>query len=456
VKQWLTILCLVAMTGTVEGQGCFAKVSLDRRSVYVQQPFKVTITVLTPTWYTAPLDFDNIQIPSAFILPFDRTMPGMFDINGKKYAGLQFYYIVFPYKAGSFTIPSLDIIAQTPAEGSSESRKVRIKTPAEHFTVKAIPENAGGKNWFVAKNVFVHETWSKPLKNLKVGDIVERTITIDAKGTLPQFIPQLPKDSLAFASTYLQDAELKDERDDYDANGRLTQSVIYLLEKEGDFTIPAVAVQWWNPNNSKLYSKHAFAGNIHVKPNPNLGMLASLKDSLAEKQAATAPAPVSKKLRTIFGIPWYWALLIVVAGIWVLYRLIAISLDRLKTLHAAYRRYMEGETHAFRLFLRSPMAVKSLVPKLYRWWDKFSFPGKSASVTAQLLAENKTATAQTMQEYLEDRYRKDDNNASGNRDFKKAFRVYRKEVKKGKHISAENKISAQQTGVFIVTADAAS
>lgn len=445
VKQWLAIVCLFAVTASAEAQGCFAKVSLDRRSVYVQQPFKITITVLTPTWYTAPLDFGNIQIPSAFILPFDRTMPGMFDVNGKQYAGLQFYYIVFPYKAGSFTIPSLDIIAQTPPEGSGVSRKVHIKTIPEHFTVKAVPANETGKNWFVAKNVFVHETWSKPLSNLKVGDILERTITIDAKGTLPQFIPQLSKDSLAFASSYLQDAELKDERDDYDANGRLSQTVIYLLEKEGDFTIPPVEVQWWNPNNSKLYSKHAFAGNIHVKPNPKLGILATLKDSLSAKQVATASPPPAKKVRDIFGIPWYWAVLILVAGAWVLYRLIRLLVYWYRKINTGYHRYMASETHAFRLFMRSQLALGTLLPKLYHWWDRFGFAGKSASVSWQLEAENKTSAAKTMKEYLDNVYNQGNDNISAGKDFKKALCVFREEVKKGKHPFEEKKIAPQQT-----------
>jgi hypothetical protein len=289
--------------------------------VYVQQPFRVTITVLTATWYTAPLEFDNIQLPNAFLLSFDQTTPGMFDARGRQYAGLQFYFIVFPYQAGAFVFPPLDVIAQTPAEGDSKSQKVHIKTPVQHFTVKPVPASAKNEPWFVAKNVSINEHWSKPLQELKVGDIVERTVTICAGGTLPQFIPPLPKDSPSFASTYMQDAELKDERNDYDANGSLTQSVIYLLEKEGDFVIPAIPVTWWNPNSNKLYSRNAGAGKIHVKANAELGILATLKDSLAMLHAAVTATPVHKRQWIIFGVAWYWVLLIILAGMWLLYRL---------------------------------------------------------------------------------------------------------------------------------------
>src|ERR1700754_4321428 len=118
----MLLLCGTAPKANAQ-VSCFAEISLDRHSVYVQQPFRVTITVLTATWYTAPLEFDNIQLPNAFVLPFDQTTPGMFDARGKQYAGLQFYFIVFPYQSGTFVFPSIEIVAQTPPEGESKSQK---------------------------------------------------------------------------------------------------------------------------------------------------------------------------------------------------------------------------------------------------------------------------------------------------------------------------------------------
>jgi hypothetical protein len=137
---------------------CFVKTQMDKRSVYAQQPFKITFTVLTATWYTAPLDLDNIEIPDAFIIPFDRTMPGMFSVGGKQFAGIQFYFIVFPYKPGDYLVPAINITAETPPAGGFKGQAVKIKTAPQKFVVKAIPENFKEENWFVAKNVFVRES----------------------------------------------------------------------------------------------------------------------------------------------------------------------------------------------------------------------------------------------------------------------------------------------------------
>jgi hypothetical protein len=369
---------------------CFAEIALDRTSVYVQQPFKVTITVLTATWYTAPLDFDNIQIPNAFTLPFDQTTPGMFTVRGNQYAGLQFYFIVFPYTAGTFKIPPIHIVATTPPKGSYTAVKVKLSTPPRSFTVKPVPDKLKGSNWLVAKNVFIKEHWNKSLQHLKVGDVIERTISIDAKGTLPQFIPPLHNASLHFASEYLQDPELDDERTDYDANGRLTQSMVYLLEKEGDFEIPPVEITWWNPLNSKLYKRAAPGVKIKVQPNPQLGMMTTLKDSLAATQTSLKATIPSKGPLHIAGIPWYWFTLYLLAAGLLLYLITRWSIRLYRSISTWRIAYRQSEQYLFRQLRFFSSTAATFVRNLYRWWDSSHQPDKRSSITSTWRAHRET------------------------------------------------------------------
>ncbi len=299
----LTIISLILSIHHVFGQ-VNAIVELSKKSVYVQQPFRVNITVYTKTWFTAPIEFGNLQIPNAFIVPFDKTQPGMFTVGGKLYPGIQFYYIVFPYKVGHFNIPALEITAQSPPEGSASSQKVLIHTPVQSFTVKDIPENFQNEAWLVAKDVIVSEKWNTDFEHLKVGDVLERTIMIDAKGTLPQFIPEITNQlEVKFASIYPKDAVLNNEKEDGDVSGKRTQTVTYLLEKAGSFTLPEIRLSFWNPYTSKMQERVLKAKTIQIAENPDLGILTTLRDSL---QAATPSAKEqTKKTFLIFGIAWY-------------------------------------------------------------------------------------------------------------------------------------------------------
>jgi hypothetical protein len=256
-----------------------------------------------------------------------------------------------------------------------------LKTPPRHFIVKPVPEKLKGENWLVAKNVFIKEHWNKSLHNLKVGDVIERTVTIDAKGTLPQFIPSLHHASLSFASEYLQDAELDDERNEYDANGRLTQSVIYLLEKEGDFVIPAVEIQWWNPLNSKLFKRTAASAKIHVQPNPNLGMMASIKDSLAATQTIKTTVTPHKGPLRIAGIAWYWFMVYLLAALALLYMIARFSLQVYTTLKARRMAYLQSDRYWFRQLQANSKLNAAFVDNMYRWWDRIRFPGKLPTIS---------------------------------------------------------------------------
>ncbi len=169
MKQLTTILLILITQRTIAQAHCFARIALDRSTVYVQQPFKVTITVLTATWYTQPLEFDNIQISNAFTLPFDQTTPGMFNVNGKQYAGLEFYFIVFPLPGRRLHLTTDQHSGRTPTEGSSTATKVKIATPARRFIVKPVPDKLKGNDWLVAKNVFISERWNKPLSTPESG-----------------------------------------------------------------------------------------------------------------------------------------------------------------------------------------------------------------------------------------------------------------------------------------------
>ena len=83
--------------------------------------------------HTAPLQFSNLQIDNAFIIPFTRTLSSMTYINNKGYATLTFYYLVFPYETGDILIPPLEITATTPPEGDYKGVPVvHTNSSADH------------------------------------------------------------------------------------------------------------------------------------------------------------------------------------------------------------------------------------------------------------------------------------------------------------------------------------
>jgi len=414
-----------------KAQNCFVTVTLNTNHIYIQQPFRVTVTVYTSTWYTAPLDFDNLQIPNAFILPFSRTQPGIYQIDGKQYAGLQFYFIVFPYKAGTFHIPSFSIRAETPPDGDYRSRNVTLTTKPQAFTVADVPASMrSGNNWLVAKNVFVSEHWDHSLQHVKVGDVIKQTIYIDARGTLPQFIPAPDIQKPSWASIYPDQPTLKDTRDDNDANGVLTTTVTYLLEKQGTFNIDPITVEWWNPYSRHINKKRTAAYTLHVNENPNLGILATMKDSLAAKAPSTATA---RQPYLIAGVRWYWFIAYILAAMIVLYVLIKLVMSIIKRSVKAYRQYVTSEAYYYKRFYRSRTNNEETMQYLYTWWDSIrALRQKSPAIIDALQADDKPSTEKEMEELLLMLYGPPEERPAriGTKQLKKDMQQYRKQLVK--------------------------
>lgn len=446
VKRYiLVVLAIGVMLSSKAQVSCLVQTQLDRNSVYAQQPFKITITVLTATWYTAPLDFDNLAIPNAFILPFERTTPGMFNLKGKQYAGLTFYYIVFPYKAGKFTLPSINIVATTPPVGSAQSQKVTVKTQPLHYLVKPVPKNFNGDNWFVAKDVVIAERWARPLKNLKVGDVIYRTIIVDAKGTLPQFIPDLRIDSLDWAGVYPGGTSLADTRDDYDANGTRTQTITYLLEKEGDFVLPSERVTWFNPNSARVFKRSTPGVKLHVAANPNLGILKTLKDSLNHaNHPVKATINVKKGPSMIFGMPWYYFALLSLTAACLCYLIIRAMLWMYGYFGNKRDAYLASEGYWFSKFSRSSPAWPTLLKNLYAWWDRFPLSGKSASLQKDAAGRNAADIGRQLAAFYQQAYAGENTEVKMDDHFKKEIKKYRSVLQRDTGLNPERNISAGQ------------
>ncbi len=356
----------------------FARISVTPREGVVRQPYNVTITVYSSTWFAEPLNFTNLQIENAFIIPFTRTVSGINYINKKKYATLTFYYLVFPYEAGSLVIPELEINTSIPPEGDYKGKPTTIRTKQQNIRIAPVPSSKEQEVWMVAKNVSVRENWSKDLQNLKVGDVVEREIVISAEGTLPSLILPLEVEEPDNVSIYPAEPELQDKRNDKDANGVRSEKYSYLLEKEGELIIPEETVLWWNPITKKVYQRTLPEQKLNIAANPDMTMMESLKDSLL----AMNPGVVSEEdsetfpwLRLIFIIP---VILILYFGYYLIRGLLLYIKARKKEYRQSEAWYFKQAEHA--LVNNNDVFINAL----YKWFDKTRLPTQNASISSYL------------------------------------------------------------------------
>lgn len=100
----------------------------------------------------------------------------------------------------------------------------------------------------------MQQSWSPPLKNLHAGDSIERRITVTATKMQAMLIPPLPLEAPAGLRIYPEEPVVQDQKTDRGdfVYGRRTESAKYFIQKEGDYTLPAIQLKWWNLSTNRL------------------------------------------------------------------------------------------------------------------------------------------------------------------------------------------------------------
>lgn len=361
VGIWFLLMGLVSFA-----QSPFTEVRVAKPSVYVGQPAEVVVSVYTPTWFTKGVQVQNISVNGAFTV-FFRSVSVSKVINGQNYAGVEFYYHVFPFKPEPVTFPALRFTIETPKVGDYKGVKRTLTSKARDITVKNIPLGFTSQNWLVCSGQKVSQRWSTNSSTVEVGQVVTRTITREAFGTVAELIPEFQWDSVQGVSLYAKTPEITNNKTKTSISGQMQQTMQYLFEQEGEVVFPKMELLYYHPVYKKQYKKTLPSRTFHVKPAKNNAVLASVMDSL-QSQTLQPTAHMEASQPWYRNIPWLTILKLVgiVIGLYLAYKVILFL--RLKWLKAV-SNITQTEAYYFYQFL-SALKVQNnshALKSIYAW-----------------------------------------------------------------------------------------
>ncbi|MBK3516432.1 BatD family protein [Carboxylicivirga marina] len=422
LKHSIHIISLSLLSLSLHAQ-YFATLKVNTHNVYMQQPIKATVTVYTSTWFTDSPDLGNVSIPNAFVLPFKRTVSGIQYINNKQYASLELFYLIFPFESGEIIIPEMHISIATPPEGDYKGVIRQLKTKPLSIRVKEAPAEFKGKEWLVSKNAYISDTWNSSLDDVKVGEVIERTVTIRALGTLPAFIPETSMEANNWSSIYPRQAQLKDTRTSQDANGLRIEKYRYLLEKEGEFEIEPLTVTWWNPYLNKQYERSSKARTITIKANPDLGMLTSMRDSLNTNTVENSEIEAEEPL-LIMGLSLKQFILLTCFILICLWMMLITIRQIMKQIKLKREHYLGSEQYYFdQLVKTSSKSSKEQINSMYSWLLN---KHKKQYSTKNISSDN-------LQELIADYYQSQNNKPLSKKEIKEIKKLLKDEASQADH-----------------------
>jgi len=279
--QLVFLLWATLLPGQTKAANIWASVQFNRSSVVVGEALMVTITVYTSTWFTSAPEFGEIQVPEAMMVEYQQRTGALSKTIGRRsYPAIEKKYVVYPFRVGENSLPALNIVTESPPEGDYKARRRVIKSPERTFTVLPPPEGTEIENWLTAYDVELTESWDKSLEGLKQGDVLERQISITARGSLAALIPPLELHQGDFGTVYSKTPVLDNIQNQNSFTGTRTETWTYLMESEGSYAIPGIEVVWFDPGTGTRKRAGIDAREISIAVNPDMDFLLSMQDSL--------------------------------------------------------------------------------------------------------------------------------------------------------------------------------
>lgn len=294
-------------------QDLFAIGTLATDTTYVNVPVLYTLRLYyaTPILNLQPKPF---TIDRSEIKTTNHRKTYQKRINGQMYDVVEESFLIVPHATGTIRIPAIVLEATIPnAFGQLGTKHKYFSTEAKTLKVNPIPKDVRIKDWFPASDVQITDNWSTD-KNVKEGQLLTRTIKIEAKGVLSNDIPKLEFKSSDDFNVYPEKPELQDVEQGGHLTGIATYKIGYMPINQGKVTIPKINLKWFDVDNHKSQVASIAAKEFDVQQGnlPNIAPIAGGSQSTPQVIQKFVESTFWRDIALAFGVLWLVTLLLLI------------------------------------------------------------------------------------------------------------------------------------------------
>lgn len=272
----------------------------------------------------APDDIENVYVMSKGDIK--RTFARR---NNRQYSVLVQEFVLFPELSGKVKIPSISIDARVNLKG--ESMIFPARSEEVELDILPIPDEFPTDSpWFPSTRVRITDSLvNEYFTDLKVGDTIERTVTVLAVDNQSSDIPIFEFPVPDGVRQYVELPVLTDEVLGTEIVGKRQIKSTILFTQAGEFNIPNVSIHWWNTDRHQLESAYISGRTVQVTNadsivtgENNVADINTPVDSNVTSNATLGttenenPSSTSWIIRTFWLFGWIFALILGTYLIW--------------------------------------------------------------------------------------------------------------------------------------------
>ncbi len=280
MRHWLTALglCLLATHALASDQARTPADLLAEGALLVEsrllpadnivpgQKLALELKISTNRWFTGGTRIVPPEVPGLVILQTEAFASNASEQrNGESWVVQRWTLDVYPQREGPFELPPIDLIVKVndPQGGNLSGR---IQAPGLRFSA-TVPAALAQADFWVASPAFaVDQKFDRSLQGLIVGDAIEREIRFRASDVMAMMLPGFEAESLEGLQAYPLPPKLDESNDRGEMNATRVETISYIVQKAGNYTLPAREFLWWNTQSRQLVLLELPAVNIEAAP----------------------------------------------------------------------------------------------------------------------------------------------------------------------------------------------
>ena len=288
----------------------FIETSASPEQPYVEAAVQLTVRLFTSETLYHP-DLEMPESSDFVVKQVGSDVSSEAERNGRPYQVVTRQYLLFPLHSGKLTMqgPVLDAEVAVnqprspygndpyggffggPAFGMLQTvRPLRLHGNPIVLSVRPRPAGAVSSYWLPARNVQLTAGWNPTQLSAQAGDPVTLDLDLQATGLTAAQLPDLSS-LLSVPSglkAYPDQPKLDDSAQDGELIGSRDQTIAFMADSPGHYTIPALTVKWWDTQSNQLRTATLPARTLTILPVPGSAAAPTAAP------AATASPPASR------------------------------------------------------------------------------------------------------------------------------------------------------------------
>lgn len=240
--------------GVDTGLNAGVDISIEQdREVWAGQQITLNLDLKTSGFSFSNIHFNLPEVSGAFLMQTDTTTIKLTEkIDGRDWQIIRYPLALYPQTADRLQIPPIDVRFTTAAGFGSEEKAFEFRTDPLELTVSLPPGAKPGELIVTTTSFELEHDWQPATGAVNIGDAVTLTVKRSAGDISAMLLPPLPVFRADGLAAYPQEPDVNDKTDRGDLTGERTDSITWVVEQAGDYEIPGIRFQWWDPDSREL------------------------------------------------------------------------------------------------------------------------------------------------------------------------------------------------------------